>query len=82
MSRPSGSYGLNSLQSSIVQGSKEIISSDEFIQIKHPGDCLETALMDINQVPRLRLNLLTNNKKLESSDTEIRVEDIDECLLP
>ena len=82
MSRPSGSYGLNSLQSSIVQGSKEIIDSDGFVQINHAGDCLETALMDLNQVPRLRLNLMTNNKNLESSDTEIRVEDIDECLLP
>ena len=59
-----------------------MISSDEFIQINHTGDCLETALMDINQVPRLRLNLMTNNKNQEGSETEIRVEDIDECLMP
>ena len=80
VSRPSGSYGLNSLQSSIMQSSKGNQSTEEFNLNNPVSDCIETVLRDINQVPRQRMNIMSKSKKLESSETEIGAEDLDECL--
>ena len=80
VSRPTGSYGLNSLQSSIMQSSKGNQSTEEFNLNNPVSDCIETVLRDINQVPRQRMNIMSKSKKLESSETEIGAEDLDECL--
>ena len=54
VSRPSGSYGLNSLQSSILHSDKEN-SLDESDRTNQTDDRLGSVFLDINNVQRPRL---------------------------